>query len=92
MDLESASFFVSGLHNERKEMGDEKPSVDECQRMDSVEEMPDAYDANECQDCSNGNCIFMPESEYRKFMDGETESMFPDGIDDGFNFSDAGGG
>ena len=68
----------------------ENPSVGECQRMESENDIPKAYDAEECAGCGNFNCIFMPESKYNKLMERELENMFPEGMDDGFDFSDFG--
>ena len=72
-------------------MGAEKPNKEDCQRMEYGGEAPESYDSTECQDCTYWDCIFMPEKACKEFMDGEQEAMFPEGIDDGFNFSDFGG-
>ena len=72
-------------------MDEEKPNIENCQRIESPDdEIPQKYDSTECQDCTTWDCIYMPEGESEKFMQGELESMFPEGIDDGFNFSDFG--
>jgi hypothetical protein len=71
-------------------MNEEKLTVETCQRMQTEDDPPDSYDSSECQDCTNWDCIFMPGSAYDDFMRGELETMFPEGVDDGFNSSDFG--
>jgi len=36
------------------------------------------------------SCKYMPAGAEEEFRQGELDSMFPEGIDDGFNFSDFG--
>ena len=43
---------------------------------------------DDCQDCTNWDCKFMKPGMREEFEEGELASMFPDGIDDGFNTDD----
>jgi len=70
---------------------DEKcePDKENCQRMIEGEEKPIEYNDN-CEDCTYFSCKYIPAGAEEKFRQGELDSMFPEGIDDGFNFSDFG--
>ena len=52
--------------------------------------IPTSYEADECEECTNWDCKYMPDDAYDKLMEDELDSIFPNRIDDGFNFSDYG--
>ena len=66
---------------------DEKcePNEENCQRMIRGEEKPTEYEDGNCQDCVYFSCKYMPAGAEEEFRQGEIESMFPEGIDDGFD-------
>ena len=49
------------------------------------EEKTTEYNDGNCQDCAYFSCKYMLAGAEEKFRQGELDSMFPDGIDDGFD-------
>ena len=56
---------------------------EDCQRVEASGEQPQSYDKNECMDCTNWNCPFMPSGAKEKFDKDEMDALFPNGQDDG---------